>query len=65
MYYIKKLNEQSFLKYSKKFFPENYGVKITMYIGKSESIMNPQYNPLDPDNPDYEGSLFVISNLYT
>ena len=32
-----------------KFFPENSGVKIPMYIGKSESIRNPQYNPLDPD----------------
>ena len=32
-----------------KIFPKDYGVKIPMYIGKSESIMNPQYNPLDPD----------------
>ena len=32
-----------------KFFPENTGVKIPMYIGRSESIRNPQYNPLDPD----------------
>ena len=32
-----------------KFFPENKGVKIPMYIGRSESIRNPQYNPLDPD----------------
>ena len=32
-----------------KFFPENYGVKIPMYLGNSESIINPQYNPLDPD----------------
>ena len=32
-----------------KIFPENTGVKIPMYIGKSESIRNPQYNPLDPD----------------
>ena len=32
-----------------KFFPEDYGVKIPMYIGRSESVKNPQYNPLDPD----------------
>ena len=32
-----------------KFFPESKGVKIPMYIGRSESIRNPQYNPLDPD----------------
>ena len=29
--------------------PEHYGFKIPMYIGSSESIQNPQYNPLDPD----------------
>ena len=32
-----------------KFFPENYGVKVPMYIGRSQAIKNPQYNPLDPD----------------
>ena len=32
-----------------KFLPEHYGFKIPMYIGSSESIQNPQYNPLDPD----------------
>ena len=32
-----------------KFFPENLGVKIPMYLGISEGINNPQYNPLDPD----------------
>ena len=32
-----------------KFFPESKGVKIPMYIGRSESVRNPQYNPLDPD----------------
>ena len=31
------------------FFPEDYGVKIPMYIGLSEELRNPQYNPLDPD----------------
>ena len=30
-------------------FPEDYGLKIPMYIGRSQSIKNPQYNPLDPD----------------
>ena len=32
-----------------KFFPEDNGVKVPMYIGMSESVRNPQYNPLDPD----------------
>ena len=32
-----------------KFFPDDYGFKIPMYVGRSESIKNPQYNPLDPD----------------
>ena len=32
-----------------KFFPEDYGIKVPMYIGHSESVKNPQYNPLDPD----------------
>ena len=32
-----------------KFFPENLGIKAPMYIGRSEAIKNPQYNPLDPD----------------
>lgn len=32
-----------------KFFPEKLNVKIPMYVGLSESISNPQYNPLDPD----------------
>ena len=32
-----------------KFLPEKYGVKIPMYLGLSEQISNPQYNPLDPD----------------
>ena len=30
-------------------FPEDFGLKIPMYIGRSQSIKNPQYNPLDPD----------------
>ncbi|MCB8965097.1 MAG: cell surface protein SprA [Bacteroidales bacterium] len=32
-----------------KFFPEKSNVKIPMYAGYSESVSNPQYNPLDPD----------------
>ncbi len=32
-----------------KFMPEDYGVKIPMYMAVSEAIQNPQYNPLDPD----------------
>ncbi len=34
-----------------KFFPEKTGVSIPVYAGYSESIINPQYNPLDPDIP--------------
>jgi cell surface protein SprA len=34
-----------------KFFPKKSGVKIPMYMGYSESISNPEYNPLDPDIP--------------
>ncbi len=32
-----------------KFFPKDYGVSIPVYWGYSESISNPEYNPLDPD----------------
>ena len=32
-----------------KFFPKHYGVSIPIYWGFSESISNPEYNPLDPD----------------
>ena len=32
-----------------KFFPQDFGLKVPMYIGRSQSIQNPQYNPLDPD----------------
>ncbi len=34
-----------------KFFPEKAGISIPVYTGYSESIINPQYNPLDPDIP--------------
>jgi len=32
-----------------KFFPEKAGVSIPLYLGLSEEIINPQYNPVDPD----------------
>ncbi|MFO8236370.1 MAG: cell surface protein SprA [Bacteroidales bacterium] len=32
-----------------KFFSEQMGVKIPLYIGFSENIITPQYNPLNPD----------------
>ena len=32
-----------------KFFTKNYGVKLPMYLGRSETVKSPQYNPLDPD----------------
>ncbi|MBL0138545.1 MAG: cell surface protein SprA [Bacteroidetes bacterium] len=32
-----------------KFIPEKAGIKLPMYFGYSESFINPQYNPLDPD----------------
>ncbi|HYX09304.1 MAG TPA: cell surface protein SprA [Bacteroidales bacterium] len=34
-----------------KFFPEKAKVSIPAYIGYSESFINPEYNPLDPDIP--------------
>ena len=32
-----------------KFFSEDFGLKVPMYIGNSQAIKNPEYNPLDPD----------------
>ncbi len=32
-----------------KFFPKKAGVSIPLYIGYSENISNPEYNPFDPD----------------
>ncbi|MBL7983871.1 MAG: cell surface protein SprA, partial [Flavobacteriales bacterium] len=32
-----------------KFLPENSGVKVPLYIGYSEQIVNPQFDPLNPD----------------
>jgi cell surface protein SprA len=34
-----------------KFFPEKIGVRLPVYVGYSESVVRPQYNPLDPDIP--------------
>ncbi|NLA23423.1 MAG: cell surface protein SprA, partial [Bacteroidales bacterium] len=34
-----------------KFFPEKLNVRIPLYMGYSENVKNPQYNPLDPDIP--------------
>lgn len=34
-----------------KFFPERLNVRVPMYIGYSENVKNPEYNPLDPDIP--------------
>jgi cell surface protein SprA len=32
-----------------KFLPESTGVKVPLYVGYSEQIVNPQYDPLNPD----------------
>ena len=32
-----------------KFFPDDFGLKVPMYIGRSQAVKTPQYNPLDPD----------------
>jgi cell surface protein SprA len=32
-----------------RFFPENTGVRIPMYLGYSAGFINPRYNPIDPD----------------
>ncbi len=32
-----------------KFLPESSGVKIPMYVGFSEQVINPQFDPLNPD----------------
>ena len=57
----KKVNERSkeqIMKYDisssvelGKFFPEKIGVRFPVYIGYSETRIQPQYNPLDPDIP--------------
>ena len=32
-----------------KFFPEEAGVRLPMYVGYSQSVIKPQYDPLQPD----------------
>lgn len=32
-----------------KFFPENWGVQLPMFLGYSETVSNPRYSPLQPD----------------
>ncbi len=32
-----------------KLFPESVNVKIPLYVGISETVLTPQFNPLDPD----------------
>jgi cell surface protein SprA len=57
----KKVNERSkeqIMKYDisssielGKFFPEDLGVRLPVYVGYSETRIKPQFNPLDPDIP--------------
>ncbi len=32
-----------------KFFPDNFGIQLPMYLGFSQTISTPQYDPLSPD----------------
>ena len=60
-----------------KFFPEKLNVRIPMYVGYSENVANPEYNPLDPDIPfkvalsdpnlteEYKDSIRHIAQDYT
>jgi len=58
-----------------RFFPEEAGVRLPVYVGYSESHIQPQYNPLDPDillkdaldnlGPDERDSLKTIAEDYT
>jgi len=34
-----------------KFFPEKANVRLPVYLGYSETVIKPQFNPLDPDVP--------------
>jgi len=57
----KKVNERSkeqVLKYDLsstlemgKFFPEKANIRLPLYLGYSETVIKPQFNPLDPDIP--------------
>ncbi len=60
-----------------KFFPEKSNVRIPMYVGYSQNVSNPEYNPLDPDIPfkvalsdptlteEYKDSLRHMAQDYT
>ncbi len=34
-----------------KFFPEKWGIRIPMFLGYSQTIIKPQFDPLNPDIP--------------
>ncbi len=60
-----------------KFFPEKLNIRIPLYVGYSQNVKNPEYNPLDPDIPfdvtlddptipeDYKDSLRHIAQDYS
>ncbi len=53
-----------------KFFPENWGVQLPMYLGFSETVQTPKYSPLQPDVilteiPNVDRRLRVKSQTYT
>ncbi len=58
-----------------RFFSEEAGVRLPVYLGYSESFIQPQYNPLDPDillddaldilPPEKRDSLKTIAEDYT
>ena len=53
-----------------KFFPENWGVQLPMYLGYSETVQTPKYSPLQPDVvladlPNVDRRLKTKSQTYT
>lgn len=53
-----------------KFFPENWGVQLPMYVGYSETVQTPKFSPLQPDvilteSPDVDRRLKTKSQTYT
>lgn len=53
-----------------KFFPENWGVSLPMYLGYSETVQTPKYSPLQPDVvladlPNVDRRLKTKSQTYT
>ncbi|MFN7847550.1 MAG: cell surface protein SprA [Bacteroidota bacterium] len=60
-----------------KFFPEAYNISLPMYVSLSETFVNPQWNPLDPDvsmkdyksnygaDPERRDSIVSITRDYT